>query len=406
MNDSARPKLTVEEAPQQPQGIMQPQPKKDIKPPEPVYVKPEVASQSFVPNPSPVANAGDPVSAGISTNANPPQLPRQTENTASQTNIVKVSSRNWLSLSMLKFIIPAVILLAVIVLGAIFIPKLLTSTAEDPAPVPEPTLIPATPIPTPEALPRTRTYYSVDKKITFDYLSSFILVECEQKVLFANSKPENPEEFCNTQEGAVLGIGIADTSFGDIQDSDTQVQIANESSGDAIYYLISLLDTKYTQLFDTVVNSVKFIDPNLTDNWENYTSELGYSISYPPEWTLIPAEDREGSTVTEIRKDVTDSNLHNLAIKVTEDVSNANLSASEIISSLQDLSGWKQRPNVEFRIIDGEIAQVVQGEHESYWKVNVIVWRGTSLVEMTWQDEVPQPERVNFEGLLSTFRFD
>lgn len=395
MESSARPKLTVEEV----DGGNQTQP---------VYPHPE-QPQSFVPNTAPVQYAGDPASTATPGNSARPQLfgqpipPSQPLYQQSVPTVVKKSPSDF-GIEKLKFIIPAALLIVALVASAIFIPKYLERLNRSQKPIPEPTLSPATPVPTPDVLPRTETYFNVDKEITFQYLSSFTLVECDNKIAFTLTRPASQEEVCNQEHVGVLEILIADegltTPFEGFENALNKNIQGNENN-----YLVVLLMPKYENLFNKIVETVRFVDPNITEGWERYLSSSGYTISYPPEWTLIPAEEREGTNVSEIRKNVTETKLHNLAIKVTPNVANAGLSASEIISSLQGLSGWKERPNVEFRVIGGESAHVLQGEYEGVWKTNVVVWRGTSLVEMTWQDEIPQPERATFEGLLSTFAF-
>ena len=413
MDSSARPKLTVEEFPsvEPGQGIMQPYPPKPAPahPVPPVYVKPE-EPQVFVPSSSPLAYAGDPI--GVSApNTVQPQLFGQPTPVSQPSNqpvaaptVVKQSSSFPITMQHLKFIIPALLLIVALVAAALFIPRYLESRRSVPPPPPEPTLVPATPVPTPDIQPRTRTYLDIDKELSFEYLSSFTLVECDNKITFLLTRPDNPEEVCSQEHVGVLEILISaeglTTPFEGYEDALNKNIEGNENN-----YMVVLLDPKYEQLFNKITETIQFIDPNLTEGWEVYRSTSGYSISYPPEWTLISAEEREGSNVSEIRKNAIETKFHNLAIKMTPNVANAGLSASEIISSLQGLSGWKDRPTVEFRVIGGESAHVLQGEYEGVWKVNVVVWKGTSLVEMTWQDEIPQPERANFEGLLSTFSF-
>lgn len=405
MDYSARPKFTVEEFPsvEPGPGIMQPHPPKP-KPAHPVpqvYVKPE-EPQTFVPNTSPVGYAGDPVSSNMPSTAQPqlfgqPAPVSQPLYQQPTPNVVKQSSGSSLSIRHLKFIIPALLLIVALVAAAIFVPKYLDSLNSAPPAPPEPTLIPATPVPTPDTLPRTKSYLNIDKEISFEYLSSFVLVECDEKIVFLVTRPENSEDTCTQEHSGILEIVMN----GEVHET----ALSKVLEGAENNYVVILLDQKYEQLFNKIIETAQFVDPNLTDGWERYTSSSGYNISYPPEWTLIPAEEREGSNVTEIRKNVTETKFHNLAIKMTPNVANAGLSASEIISSLQGLSGWKDRPTVEFRVIGGESAHVLQGEYEGVWKVNVVVWKGTSLVEMTWQDQITQPERTTFEGLLSTFSF-
>lgn len=318
--------------------------------------------------------------------------------------VVKQSDGSGFTFAQLKFIFPALIVVAVIAAAGYYLPKYLKGLNSAPPAAPEPSLVPATPVPTPDISPRTKKYLDLDKEITFDYLSSFTLVECENKITFLLTRPEDPADICTEEHSGVLEILIAADGltlpFEGFENALNKSVEGNENN-----YLIVLLDQKYEQLFNKISETVSFINPDFTVNWDEYRSTAGYRISYPPEWTLISAEERGGSNVSEIRKNVTETKLHNLAIKMTDNVSNAGLSASEIITSLQGLSGWVERPNVEFRVIGGEVAHILQGEYEGVWKVNVVVWRGTSLVEMTWQDQLGQPENTTFEGLLSTFSF-
>ncbi len=413
MDNSTRPKLTVEEIPPMDieRGVMQPPPESPSvnsntqNVVQQTYVKPEEEKQVFAPNEAPVAYAGEPLNPNMQTTSTPEMFGEPMPQVKPLGNQPVVMKKSSFSLSALKFIIPALLIIMVIVAGAIFIPQYLASLNKEDVVIPEPTLVPATPLPTPDISPRTRNYLNVDKKITFDYLSSFTLVECSDKVIFAAVKPENIEGFCESEKG-VLEI-IVSTREIEVPEGYEQfeniVRIDSEQKDN--FLLITLFDNKYEQLYRKITETIQFIDPDLTKGWERYISSSGYNISYPKEWTLMAAEDRENSKVTEIRKSVTETNLHNLAIKMTPNVTNAGLSASEIISSLQGLSGWKERPSVEFRVLDGEIAQIIAGEYENVWKTNVVVWKGSSLVEMTWQDEAHQPERLIFEGLLSTFSF-
>lgn len=300
----------------------------------------------------------------------------------------------------LKFIIPAIVIIFGIVLAAVFVPRMFQQTNEV-VPTPEPTLTPATPQPTPDILPRTKNYYNIDRGMTFEYLSSFTLVECEQSIIFLTSKPDSPEESCSESHPGVLEIWDGDitTPFEGHEDARYEVK-----EGEDYRFVVALLNPEYTLLFERIVSTLQAVNPNLNEGWDKYTSELGYSVQFPPNWILIPAEERDSSTVTNIRKWVEESKANNWAIKITN-VSNAGLSASEIMSSLQNLPGWKTRPNIEFRLIGGEVAQILQGEYENGWQSNIVVWKGSSLVEMTWYDLATQPERLTFEAMLSSFEF-
>ncbi len=328
------------------------------------------------------------------------------------------------------FLIPASLLLIPIILGP-YLARYILRLRPSPTPTPTqaPVLIPSTPAPTPKPIVQNKLYHNLDLEFSFEYPENLFLVECGGAVyLFDVNTPSSSDNFCNNLEGTVISIKTAPSSFYLPLEEDSSIKIEEQAISiagvDAIerkiedintkdykiyvtfskdgktHFQVALISKLYQQEFDKLVKSFDFTG-DLTVNWQSYLSaEYGFSLKYPPDWRL--SEPRSGSV--EIRK-TENSDLASLIIDASKNLSNANLTASEIISSTKTLSGWLKPPSVEIRNLGKGTAQILQGQFSGSWRVFVAIWYKNRLVQVIWNDSPDQPDTKNFDLILSSFTF-
>jgi hypothetical protein len=129
-------------------------------------------------------------------------------------------------------------------------------------------------------------------------------------------------------------------------------------------------------------------------------------LKYPQTWTLSATQDKDGkySARSEISRGE-EQTVNNLIIQTSNNVANAALTASEIISSTRTLSGWSKPPTIELKRLGGGDAQVIQGELSGKWRAYIVIWYKNTVIQMTWDDDVVQSQQQIFENILASFEF-
>jgi hypothetical protein len=357
--------------------------------------------------------------------SNPPEDPVQ-DSTQPQVLVEgkKDYSKNFV------FIIPAFLLVITVVLVGYGIDWYIGSRPKPtPAPIPIPTLVPATPTPTPEPIVEDKSYSNLDQGISFKYSENLSLLECENSIYLYNSNTFEGGDFnCNSQEGyavlisfgrdnfypvisespdykisesVIIVAGVSAVRQEMVSDKNGRYLIAATFSHNGNYFLIKIDKSEYGSEFNKLISSFSF-DIARTSDWIEYTNSY-YSLKYPPNWILAASEN--GSGISRISKNADEKKLQNLVIDFSANVANANLSASEVISSTRNLSGWKKLPSLDIRNIGGGTAQILQGQLDNDWHTFVVIWHKNRLVQIIWFDNLDRENQEVFDNILSSFKF-
>jgi hypothetical protein len=163
-------------------------------------------------------------------------------------------------------------------------------------------------------------------------------------------------------------------------------------------------------MYTQILGSVRFVTPGVTADWQTYSNTRGsYSLRYPPTWSLNTSDLKASASAqtVSIRKNAAEAQFQNLVIQttVTDGKTKIELSASEIVSSIQNLAGWKETPTLDFRTIGGAQAEVLSGEKDGSWYVYSVMWFRNTLVEMSWRDTLLRQEQDNFNDILGSVKF-
>lgn len=326
------------------------------------------------------------------------------------------------SVNKFMFIVPALLVLATIFLAGYFTNEYLKAKLpQAPALVSMPTLIPATPDPTPQAVAKNKTYFHPNLSFSFSYPENLALVDCGFDLyLFPAVSPESDSEaLCGDPKGAIISL---ETSRSNLYQSVTTKEDVEEefvvvSGYDAIlqtvtqvgqtesikhlsfegperYFLLSLTDPSYSKVFEELYKSMAF-ESIVTDNWRSYESSLGMSLKIPSDWQII----EEGNKVTIHKFEA--KNLPNIVIEIQDQ---GELSPLSLINSTKNLPGWKTPPKVDMRAIDGEPAQAVKGQLNNDWYSFMAVWYGGKLMQIAYTDELSGDSEIVFEAILGTIK--
>jgi hypothetical protein len=328
------------------------------------------------------------------------------------------------------FVVPAFLLIITIVLVGYGVNWYISSRPKPtPVPAPAPTLIPATPTPTPEAIVKDKIYTNLGYGFSFKYSEDLNLLECDSAVyLYNGSSSENVTADCSGKDFYLVAIDFAGADFypafpksTDYEIKEISVDIAGVNgvrqeiindekkvyligvtfSENDNYFLIKINRSDAKEELDKIVSNFEFVE-DVTKDWLLY-SNLYYSIKYPPDWRLQANDSGEGSSI--IAKNADEKKLQNLVIDFSANVANANLTASEVISSTKNLSGWVQVPSVDIRNIGGGTAQILQGQLNGDWHTFVVIWYKNRLVQIVWFDNPDRGNQELFDNMLSSFKF-
>lgn len=365
-------------------------------PPQPV--SPPVEPANFPPAPTPPAGVNIPPQTMVLQNNRP-------------------AKRNHMSKFM--FIIPALFVLATIFLAGYFTNEYLKSSLpKAPTNIVMPTLIPATPAPTPKVVVKNKIYFNSDLSYSFAYPENMALVECELDLyLFpALSIESDVQSLCKDPKGAVIALEVSGNNLyqkGDARD-DVEEELITVSGYDAIlqkitqvgqtkfikklsfegpdrFYLISLLDASYDEIFEGVYGSLSF-DEDLTDDWRDYESGMGFDIKIPSDWQAL---EQDGQLL--IHKG--ESDVPHITFEVGDQ---GDMTPAELINSIKNLPGWKIQPKIDLRSVDSEIAHVVKGQLNGEWYSFVAVWYNGKLMQIAFTDNMSAENEIIFEVMLGT----
>lgn len=343
----------------------------------------------------------------------------------------------------LLFLIPVALILGVMVLTTFLVSVYKKAPALSEKQTPVPTLIPATPVPTPEPDPFSdwKAYSNRTNEISLKYpasvklkeeqtggdLSLVLSKEADGSVEIAQlivSKSKSPEKLVSTYV-------LAGTSSDVIADEDLQIsgvtakigQFTSPTGGEGtpvtyaylthnkLNFLFIGRSTSEKELFMQILSTIRFISPGVTSDWLDYKNTTGsFSLKYPPTW-IVKSQEATSATgsakLISISKNEGDPEYQNILVQVSSvsGKESVQLSASELISSLQNLSGWNQTPTLDFRSFGSAQSQIISGMKDSVWTEYGVFWIRNTLVQLTWKDTALRQEQETFDDILSTLVF-
>src|SRR3989344_1205752 len=308
----------------------------------------------------------------------------------------------------LLFLIPAVLLVATIYFVARVTGNNYTMRAPAPTITPLVTeaLVVAAPTPTPVPTKLYKNIYLlVQMTIPEDYE---VLDEKENSVSIGEDNtelltiyPEKPG-FTDFTEAEVEEIRVGGKDAVKASFDDQWQIVVNEL---IINFFVDSPEKE--EEFQKIIDSIIFLVD--TSGWQTFeNTTFNYTIKYPSEWTLTAEKDeKEGiyANKSEISRDASNKTVNNLVIQTSSNLTNAALTASEIISSTRTLSGWSNPPKIELKKLGGGDAQVIQGELTGKWRAYVVIWYKNTVIQMTWDDNVDKGEQQVFDNMLASFEF-
>jgi|GEM_PF-1483953 len=345
-----------------------------------------------------------------------------------------------------RFFIPAMLVLLTMALVAFVVQQgIKTRTSPTAISTPLPSLTPATPVPTPKVDPKAswKSYLNRDQRIQFKYPQSLSLKEefstlTRNRIVLTGEKPAAEASFMvivglKTQLGSILSTYTEDKES--ISNPvETEFQVAGlpgvkvsgvlPGQGEGVPYIYGYVEldtfiylfvqqgvlTTDENLFTEILESVRFLPEGITDEWKTFQNTLtNYSFRYPEDWEVSTgggvATASAGRVI--VKKTSGETEYQNLIIDTSIQAAGQKieLTASEVVSSLQNLSGWKTKPALDFRNIGGASAQIVSGELGNSWQMYVVLWYKNVLVQMSWKDGLTRAEQTTVDNILSTFTF-
>lgn len=306
------------------------------------------------------------------------------------------------------FVIPAVLLIATIVIAEIIISQFSKNLIVVPVPEPSPSLIPATP--PPEIAARTKTYKNPQLGISFEYEESFVLAECEDVILLHSVAPEQSNDACLANDKAIkvtFSKQELDADelipFEGVVNSEEKtiagITMTKEERGETLAYLFTQSDINFIfsankalePSLEKILQSIKSTAIVNTQDWLDYqNTPFQFTFKYPPEW--------------EVKEEADKVVIGNLTLQTIKE-ENGELSASQIIASTRNLIGWRTSPEVQFRRIGASNAEIIKGPFNGYWQAYVVLWSQDNVIQIAYTDkEVPPKEEV-LEAILASFTF-
>jgi hypothetical protein len=341
----------------------------------------------------------------------------------------------------LRLLIPILIIVGTMAVLTYALTNFRNKAQPQQSPTPEPILVSATPEPTtkPDPYKDWKAYVNRDAELSFKYPPNVSLKEEKLPTgVFVVTLSEN----ATTSAAIAKIISSQKVPSDDLRATyvggGTQVPLTKEEeieisgvsgkqgdytaatggeglplhyayiSRDATNFLFVNLQPLQKDLFTTLLASVRLVTQGITPEWETYTNTSGsYTIHYPPTWQLIGGTATASAKTVTLRKNREESQFQNLIIEsqVPTAKQPIELTASEIVSSLQNLSGWKETPTLDFRSLGGGQAQVVSGEKDGAWQVYVVVWYRNTLLQMAWKVTPLRPEQNTFDDIVGSLQF-
>lgn len=347
------------------------------------------------------------------------------------------------------FVVPAILVL--VTMGVVAYVVSISGnkgSVTEATPTPVASLTPATPVPTAYIDPKAtwKSYRSVDSQLSFRYPSelslkeekpdkqtthlSFSEYEGDKNVTFevvSGAKAQMasliaswiPKAQLPTEEGqmTISGIsGVLVTGTAVEAGEGLAFRAAYIERDNKVFIFIGKGEKKFGEelLFDEIIKTVSLLSPGITEDWKQYTNTTTfYTVKYPADWEVSTEAKSatESATRVVIRKTSGDTTYQNLLIDATTISANnlrqqkIDLTAAELVSSLQNLTGWKTHPTLDFRSIAGSATQIVSGELEGAWQMYIVLWNKNTLIQMSWKDSLGRPEQDTIDSILSTFTF-
>lgn len=347
----------------------------------------------------------------------------------------------------LRFFIPATVVLLTMGLVAFVVQQgLKTRSTPTAVGTPLPSLIPATPVPTPKVDPKAnwKSYLNRDHRLQFKYPQTLSLKEefsslTKNRIVLTGEKPAAEASF-TVIVGAKAQLGSILSTYTEAKDDlsnpiEAEFQVAGlpgvkvsgvlPGQGEGVPYTYGYVEldtliylfvqqgvlTTEENLFDEILETVRFLPEGVTDQWKTFQNTLtNYSFRYPEDWEVNTgggeAATASAGRVT-VKKVSGETEYQNLIIDtaIQSTGQKIELTASEVVSSLQNLSGWKTKPALDFRNIGGASAQIVSGELGNSWQMYIVLWYKNVLVQMSWKDGITRAEQNTVDNILSTFSF-
>lgn len=340
--------------------------------------------------------------------------------------------RNWSIISKLKFLIPALFLIATIVLVGVIAKNYIALNNTVPSPTPAPTLIPANPEPTIEPI-KFKKYFNIDQGFSFNYPDQYGVLECQDQgiiYLYQDDANNRLNISCEDHDSEILSVSFRETSFytplpTPLEEQDTTetkeeiVLVADESavkqtikspqsyistvtfSNKNTFYLIKIESEENLSDLETVFQSFEFITDKYED-WLTYDNAL-YSIKYPKDWSIAESETGEG--VVNISKFSDFRELNTFRIEFQAGVTNAEVTASNVISSTKNLTGWVKKPSLNIKNLKKGTALILDGQFRNEWQTFIVLFYKNNLVQILWYDDLDRTHEEFFENMLASFDF-
>lgn len=346
----------------------------------------------------------------------------------------------------MRFLLPAAIVLLTMGLVAYVVGQnVWKGPAVEQNATPAPSLTPTTPVPTPKVDPKAKwkSYINRDLRLQFRYPETLALTE-DTPTLTKKRIVMKSEEGSKMMFTVIVGQEIQLTSLLSTYTtekeklanaSETEFQIADvpgvkvegtlpgEGEGTPYTYgYVSLEGTLYLFIaedggtladqdpFDAFVETVRFLPVGINEDWKTFeNTTTNYSFRYPPTWEVVANELTATSSAGRIiaRKVSGETEYQNLIIdtSIQTGKQKIELTASQVVSSFQNLTGWKSRPTLDFRNIGGASAQIVSGEIADSYQMYVVLYYKNILIQMSWKDSIARAEQETVDNILSTFKF-
>jgi len=327
--------------------------------------------------------------------------------TIAQSTVLVRGRRN---LDKLLFLIPAFLIILTIVLVSVFLVDNRNSKVVVPAPSPRPLPLQEDKEPAPQAAPQAaeeitaagwKTYVGRQAQYVLRFPPDWILTQEPngRRVTVAGGGETITIDYF-PDGGAVFGCAGAKRTPVRLEGfpgervvcSGEMAVVINAETAEQ--YLIKGTTTQ--EVFDVLLSNFKFSGKNPSASWKEYrNSELGLSFKYPPQWELTEETGKlsltgEGASLvveTQLKPEI------------------AELSASEIMAAIRNLSGWKEEPELELRNIGGGSAQILRGEFEDGYQEVVILWSEDGFVQAAWNDSRERQITSAFDEVLASLSF-
>lgn len=345
----------------------------------------------------------------------------------------------------MRFLLPAGIVLLTMALVAYVVSQNVWKPTTEQNATPEPSLTPTTPVPTPKVdlKAKWKSYINRDIRLQFRYPETLALTEdtpnlakkrivmksdTDSKMMFTvivglESQLPSLLSTYTTQKEQLSNPSETEFQIADVPGMKVEGTLPGEGEGIPYTYgYVSLEGTVYLFIsqdggtlaeqdpFDAFVETVRFLPAGISEDWKTFeNTNTNYSFRYPPSWEVVANELTATSSAGRIiaRKVSGETEYQNLIIdtSIQTGQQKIELTASQVVSSFQNLSGWKARPTLDFRNIGGASAQIVSGEIADSYQMYVVMYSKNILIQMAWKDSVTRAEQETVDNILSTFKF-